>query len=373
MFTSETDAEVIAHLIAERYAGDLVEAVRAAYAELEGHYAFVAMSLDEPELLVGRPQGVSAGRRPRRRRAVRGLGGAGVPRADAARRSTSRTARSSCCAPDGVQITTAAGEPVERAVETIDWEQETAEKGGYETFMLKEIHEQADAVAETIADRTARGDGVDLDEPGALDEAILAGVERIVVVACGTAYHAGLIGRYAIEEWARLPVEIDIASEYRYRNAVVGPGDLVIGISQSGETADTLAAMRLARARGATGACDHEHDGLAGHARGRRRPLHARRVSRSASPRPRRSSVRSLSCTCSGCASRSCAATLAPERLAELVGRAQAAAALHRRADRRLREQQHARDRRDVLATPSSSSTSAATSVCPWRSRVRSS
>ncbi len=149
-------------------------------------------------------------------------------------------------------ITTADGEPVERAVETVDWDQETAEKGGFETFMLKEIHEQADAVAETIADRTARGDGVDLDEQGALDEAILAGVKRIVVVACGTAYHAGLIGRYAIEEWARLPVELDIASEYRYRNPVVGPGDLVIGISQSGETADTLAAMRLARERGAT-------------------------------------------------------------------------------------------------------------------------
>ncbi|HKH79326.1 MAG TPA: glutamine--fructose-6-phosphate transaminase (isomerizing), partial [Solirubrobacteraceae bacterium] len=120
-----------------------------------------------------------------------------------------------------------------------------------ETFMLKEIHEQADAVAETIADRTFRGDGVDLDEQGALDEAILADVKRIVVVACGTSYHAGLIGRYVIEEWARVPVEVDVASEYRYRNPVVGPGDLVIGISQSGETADTLAAMRKARERGA--------------------------------------------------------------------------------------------------------------------------
>jgi glucosamine--fructose-6-phosphate aminotransferase (isomerizing) len=126
-----------------------------------------------------------------------------------------------------------------------------AEKGGYETFMLKEIHEQPDAVAETIADRTARGTGVDLQED-ALDEAILRDARRIVIVACGTSYHAGLIGRYAIEEWARLPVEMDIASEYRYRNPVVGPGDLVIGISQSGETADTLAAMRLARERGAT-------------------------------------------------------------------------------------------------------------------------
>jgi glucosamine--fructose-6-phosphate aminotransferase (isomerizing) len=154
--------------------------------------------------------------------------------------------------PDGVTITTAAGEPVERLEHTVDWDEETAEKGGFETFMLKEIHEQADAVAEAIADRTARGDGVDLDEEGALDESLLADVKRIVIVACGTSYHAGLIGRYAIEEWARLPVETDIASEYRYRNPVVGPGDLVIGISQSGETADTLAAMRLARERGAT-------------------------------------------------------------------------------------------------------------------------
>ena len=125
--------------------------------------------------------------------------------------------------PDGVTITTPAGVPLERAVETVDWDEETAEKGGYETFMLKEIHEQADAVAETIADRTA-GAGVDLDEEGALDEAILADVKRIVLVAGGTSYHAALIGRYAIEEWARLPVEVDVASEYRYRNPVSAPG-----------------------------------------------------------------------------------------------------------------------------------------------------
>ncbi|MCW3020477.1 MAG: glucosamine/fructose-6-phosphate aminotransferase, isomerizing, partial [Solirubrobacterales bacterium] len=241
VFTSETDAEVIAHLIAECYAGDLVEAVRAAYAQLEGHYAFVAISLDEPELLVGARKECPL---------VIGRGegeqfvASAVPAflAETRRAQYLENGEIVALRPDGVQITTAAGEPVERAVETIDWDQETAEKGGYETFMLKEIHEQADAVAETVADRTARGDGVDLDEPGALDETILAGVQRIVVVACGTAYHAGLIGRYAIEEWARLPVELDIASEYRYRNAVVGPGDLVIGISQSGETADTLEA-----------------------------------------------------------------------------------------------------------------------------------
>jgi len=153
--------------------------------------------------------------------------------------------------PGGVRIMTADGQAVERPPETVDWDEETAEKGGYETFMLKEIHEQADAVADAIADRTARRDGVDLQEEGAFDESLLEGVRRIVVVACGTSYHAGLIGRYAIEEWARVPVEMDIASEYRYRNAVVGEGDLVIGISQSGETADTLAAMRLAKERGA--------------------------------------------------------------------------------------------------------------------------
>src|ERR1022692_818613 len=117
--------------------------------------------------------------------------------------------------------------------------------------MLKEIHEQADAVAETIGERAARGVGIDLGDLGTIDDDLLRRVPRIVIVACGTAYHAGLIGRYAIEQWARVPVEVDIASEYRYRNPVVGPGDLVIGVSQSGETADTLAAMRKARERGA--------------------------------------------------------------------------------------------------------------------------
>jgi glucosamine--fructose-6-phosphate aminotransferase (isomerizing) len=116
--------------------------------------------------------------------------------------------------------------------------------------MMKEIHEQPDAVAETIADRLPTTAGVDLGDVD-LDEEFLRGVGRIVIVACGTSYHAGLVGRYAIEEWARVPVEMDIASEYRYRNPVVGENDLVIGITQSGETADTLAAMRLARENGA--------------------------------------------------------------------------------------------------------------------------
>ena len=156
--------------------------------------------------------------------------------------------------PDGVQFYSPEGEPVEREIVRIDWDADTAEKQGFETFMLKEINEQADAVAETIGERAARGWGIDLglvpvDTP--IDDEFLVGLRRVTVVACGTAYHAGLIGRYAIEQWARVPVEVEIASEYRYRNPVVGPGDLVVGISQSGETADTLAAMRTARERGA--------------------------------------------------------------------------------------------------------------------------
>jgi glucosamine--fructose-6-phosphate aminotransferase (isomerizing) len=154
--------------------------------------------------------------------------------------------------PDGVEFLTAGGLPLERELVEIDWDADTAEKQGYETFMLKEIHEQADAVAETIGERAARGVGIDLGELGAIDEETLRRIRRIVIVACGTSYHAGLVGRYAIEDWARVPVEVDIASEYRYRNPVVGADDLVIGISQSGETADTLAAMRTGRARGAT-------------------------------------------------------------------------------------------------------------------------
>jgi glutamine---fructose-6-phosphate transaminase (isomerizing) len=249
-FTSETDAEVIAHLVAHHYDGDLADAVRAAYAELEGHYAFVAMSLDEPETLVG-------ARKECPLIVGRGDGeqfvASAVPAFLAETRDVQYVDNGEIVVlrPEGVTITSPTGEPIERAVEAVDWDQETAEKGGYETFMLKEIHEQADAVAETIADRTARGDGVDLQEDGSLDEGLFSDVKRIVIVACGTSYHAGLIGRYAIEEWARIPVEMDVASEYRYRNPVVGAGDLVIGISQSGETADTLAAMRKARERGA--------------------------------------------------------------------------------------------------------------------------
>jgi glutamine---fructose-6-phosphate transaminase (isomerizing) len=250
VFTSETDAEVVAHLISEHYDGDLTEAVRRAYNELEGHYAFVALAGDEPDRLVGARKECPL---------IVGRGDGETFFASAIPAFLSETRRVQfiengeivTIGREAVGFQNAAGEPIEREVVEIDWDAETAEKGGYETFMLKEIHEQADALAETIFDRTVRPDGVDIDEMDAIDDEVLRNVNRIVVVACGTSYHAGLIGRYAIEEWARIPVEMDIASEYRYRNPVVGPGDLVVGITQSGETADTLAAMRLARESGA--------------------------------------------------------------------------------------------------------------------------
>jgi glutamine---fructose-6-phosphate transaminase (isomerizing) len=251
-FTSETDAEVIAHLVSGNLEGGRLEdAVRAAYARLRGHYAFVAVAADatgmivaarkECPLVVGRGDGEQF------------IGSAIPAFLDHTRRvQLIENDEIVVVTADDVRFTRADGTPVEREIEEVDWSAEVAEKGGYETFMLKEIHEQAEAVAETIADRTARGDGVDLGDLGAIDDEFLRTCRRVVVVACGTSYHAGLIGRYAIEEWARVGVEMDIASEYRYRNPVIGPGDLVVGISQSGETADTLAAMRLARERGAT-------------------------------------------------------------------------------------------------------------------------
>jgi glutamine---fructose-6-phosphate transaminase (isomerizing) len=248
-FTSETDVEVIAHLIARGMdEHGFVESVRLAYNRLRGHYSFVAVAADEPGVLVG-------ARKECPLIVGRGDGeqflASGIPAFLAYTREVQALEDDELVVlyEDGAEFMTAAGEPFERKVETVEWDADAAEKGGYETFMLKEIHEQADAVAETIADRTVRPDGVDLPE---LNDELLRGVKRIVIVACGTSYHAGLIGRYALEGWARVPVEMDVASEYRYRNPVVGPGDLVIGITQSGETLDTLAAMRLARSRGAT-------------------------------------------------------------------------------------------------------------------------
>ena len=247
-FSSETDAEVVAHLIAHHFDGDLVEAVRLAYNDLRGHYAFVAMSADAPGVLVGARKECPL---------VVGLGEGESFIASAIPAFLDETQRVQlvhdgeivAITPEGSRFLAPDGTEISREVDEVDWDLEQAEKGGYETFMLKEIHEQADAVAETVAGRL--GDGVvDLGDIGLSDE-FLKDVRRVVIVACGTSYHAGLVGRYAIETWARRPVEMDIASEFRYRDPVLSERDLVIGISQSGETADTLAAMRLARERGA--------------------------------------------------------------------------------------------------------------------------
>src|SRR3954452_23279581 len=252
VFTSETDAERIAHLVAHHCArGRLEGAVLAAFNELEGHFAFVAMRLDEPDTLVGvrKECPLVVGR---------GEGETFLASAIPAFLSETRSIQYIendeiiVITPDDVRFLGADGSEHERPVEQIDWDEETAEKGGYETFMLKEIHEQADAIADTIADRTAAGTHVELDDVGSLDENMLRGIDHILITGCGTAYHAGLMGRYALEEWAQIRTDIDVASEYRYRKQLVGPGDLVIGMTQSGETADTLAAMRVARQAGAT-------------------------------------------------------------------------------------------------------------------------
>ena len=248
-FTSETDAEVVAHLVASHFDGDLIEAVRLAYNELRGHYAFVAMSADQPDVLVGARKECPL---------VVGLGdgesfiASAIPAFMSETRSVQLVHDGEIVAvtPQGSRFIAPDGTEIERDIDRVDWNEEEAEKGGYETFMLKEIHEQADAVAETVAGRVGEA-GVELPDIGISDE-FLKNMRRVVIVACGTSYHAGLVGRYAIEWWSRLPVEMDIASEFRYRNPVLDEHDLVIGISQSGETADTLAAMRLARERGAT-------------------------------------------------------------------------------------------------------------------------
>jgi glutamine---fructose-6-phosphate transaminase (isomerizing) len=247
-FSSETDAEVVAHLVERHYQGDLVEAVRAAYRELEGHFAFVVVHREHPNLLVAARLQCPL---------VVGLGEGETFLASAILAFLSETRRIQliddgevvAITPEGATFYDVENGEVEREELEAPWDFEAAEKQGYETFMLKEIYEQPDGVRETIGDRVRHGRLV-LDEIGLTDEE-LRNLRRIVILACGTAYHAGVVGRYVIEEWARIPVEPDIASEWRYRNPVLSKDTLVIGISQSGETADTIAAMRLAREKGA--------------------------------------------------------------------------------------------------------------------------
>src|SRR5471030_198693 len=249
VFSSQTDAEVVAHLLETEYKGDLVEAVRAVYARLEGHFTFVVIHHSERDKLV----------------AVRcetplvvGLGDGENFLASNLAAFLAETRRVIYPAngevvevtPDSVRIVKASdGSPVEFTIEEIDWDEEVAQREGFETFMLKEIYEQPEGLRETIGDRIRHG--VLVQDGLGLNEHDMRELRRIVIVACGTAYHAGVVGRYVIEEWARVPVEPDVASEWIYRNPVLDQDTLVIGISQSGETRDTIQAMQLARSLGA--------------------------------------------------------------------------------------------------------------------------
>jgi glucosamine--fructose-6-phosphate aminotransferase (isomerizing) len=247
-FHTETDAEVVVHLIERHYEGDLLEAVRSAYRELEGHFAFVVIHHDHPEELVGARLQCPL---------LVGVGDGEMYLASMAAAFISETKSIQLIedgevvsiTPDGARFVSVEEGELEREVVEIDWDIEAAEKSGYETFMLKEIYEQPEAVGETLGDRVRHG-RLELEGIGMTDDE-LRSLRRIVILACGTAYHAGVVGRYVIEEWARVPVEPDVASEWRYRNPVIGKDTLVIGISQSGETADTIAAIRLAKAMGA--------------------------------------------------------------------------------------------------------------------------
>ena len=245
-FTSETDAEVVTHLIERAYEGDLVEAVHRVYPQLDGHFAFVVAHREHPELLVGARLQCPL---------VVGVGDGEMFFASsiaAFQRETTRVqliedGEIVALTAQGARFLSTEGEERDRDELEVDWDDEYAERHGFETFMLKEIYEQPAAIARTIEEHaTAAGVHLEGLPPDALD-----GIDRLLVLACGTAYHAGVVGRYAIEEWARMPCEFDVASEWRYRNPVVTEGTLVVGISQSGETRDTVHALRLARELGA--------------------------------------------------------------------------------------------------------------------------
>ncbi|MGZ4372450.1 MAG: glutamine--fructose-6-phosphate transaminase (isomerizing) [Gaiellaceae bacterium] len=247
-FTSETDAEVVVHLLEREFDGDLAAALTRVYPLLEGHFTIVAIHHDAPDLLVGVRHETPL---------VVGLGEGENFLASNVAAFLSETRRA-VFPDDGevVEITPSRVRFLKNGVEgehpevkELDWDDEEAEKGGYETFMLKEIYEQPDAVRETIGDRV-RGHQLMLEALG-LTEMEVRNLRRIVIVAAGTSYHAGVVGRYIIEEWARVPVEPDIASEWIYRNPVLTKDTLVIGVSQSGESRDTVNAVKLARERGA--------------------------------------------------------------------------------------------------------------------------
>jgi glucosamine--fructose-6-phosphate aminotransferase (isomerizing) len=251
-FKSETDTEVISHLIEERLleTGNFEKAVRLALQGLKGAYAVCILCEKEPGTMIAAKQGSPM---------VVGLSDGEYFVASDIPAILSHT-RQMVFMEDGEMVvfrdgqatfTTIAGEPLVKTPRHIDWSPLMAEKGGYKHFMLKEIFEQPRAVRDTIAGRLSEDEGTVYLEDLRLSDSQLAAIERIYVVACGTSWHAALVGKFLMEEHCRIPVEVDIASEFRYRNPVVNDNTLMILISQSGETADTLAALREGKARGA--------------------------------------------------------------------------------------------------------------------------
>ncbi|MES0838066.1 MULTISPECIES: glutamine--fructose-6-phosphate transaminase (isomerizing) [Nocardiopsidaceae] len=248
-FLSETDTEVTAHLLstelAERGDGDLPAAMRAVCKRLEGAFTLVATSVDDPDLVV-------AARRNSPLVVGRGVGENFLASDVAAFIAHTREAvelgqdQVVELRPDSVVVTDYEGNPVEVREYHVDWDASAAEKGGYDYFMLKEIVEQPRAVADTLLGRLSVDGLLTLDEMRLTPED-LRSVEKIVIIACGTSYHAGLIAKYAIEHWCRIPCEVEVASEFRYRDPILDQQTLVIAISQSGESMDTLMAVRYAR------------------------------------------------------------------------------------------------------------------------------
>ncbi|HEY5533241.1 MAG TPA: glutamine--fructose-6-phosphate transaminase (isomerizing) [Candidatus Anoxymicrobiaceae bacterium] len=248
-FRSQTDSETIAHLIEENYTGDLAQALCTALKRVEGAFAIVAIHRDQPGVLVAA-----------RRDSPLALGvgdgeyfvASAVPAFLSQTRSVLFLEDNELLEVDrgGYNLTDLDGSLITRQLAEIDWDLDAAEKGGYEDFMLKEIFEQPQAVADTLRDKFNPGNRVSFDQLSLTSEQA-RNLRRIAVVACGTAFHAGLLAKYLFERWVSIPVEIEIASEFRYRNLVVNHEDLVVAISQSGETMDTLAGVREAEKRGA--------------------------------------------------------------------------------------------------------------------------
>jgi glucosamine--fructose-6-phosphate aminotransferase (isomerizing) len=246
-FESETDTEVLVKLIDSCYTGDPLRALQEALAKVRGSYALAVLFRDRPDtifavkrespLIVGWGEGENfvASDIPALLKYTR-------------RYSVLEEGDMAVCTAEGIRFYNEFAEPVQRPVLTADWDMEAAEKGGYPHFMLKEINEQPTAITATVSPRVE--DGMpDLRIPQLTDE-VLRGIGTVHLVGCGTAMHAGMVGKAAIETLARVPAEVDIASEFRYRDPILNPNDLVIIISQSGETSDTLAALKLAKSRG---------------------------------------------------------------------------------------------------------------------------